>query len=85
MLLGFYDRNNNGLAVELTPEMAASIAHQARGIFGITRISSFFEGASEIRLSRHAFECVHGINWQYTGDQDRDGFVLHDGHVFNNN
>ena len=26
MLLGFYDRNNNGLAVELSPEMAKAIA-----------------------------------------------------------
>jgi hypothetical protein len=57
MLLGFYDRNNNGLAVELSPETAKEIASRAREVFAMT--ANGFEDVSEVRLSRFAFEEVY--------------------------
>ena len=62
MLLGFYDRNGDGLAVELTPEMAKAIASRARRIFDITQRFDCFSATSEIRQAELAFEVVYVTN-----------------------
>ena len=56
MLLGFYDRNGNGLAVELSPEMAKAIASRAREIFAALISCDCFSSTVEIRLAELALE-----------------------------
>lgn len=76
MLLGFYDRHGNGLAVELTPEMAKAIANCVRGIFAVTVGGGW--DVSEVRLARWAFEDVYRLNRyiKVRSSEDDDFFVL---------
>lgn len=59
MLLGFYDRNNNGLAVELSPEMAKAIASRVREFFEVANTTTIFDDTSALQLARFAFEEIY--------------------------
>ena len=50
MLLGFYDRNGDGLAVELSPEMAKAIASRVVDVFATVKSFTCLDSAGEIRL-----------------------------------
>ena len=69
MLLGFYNRKGEGLAVQMPPEMAASIACRVRNILISIGGESSFKDVSEIRLARYAFEDVYRLN-QYNESTD---------------
>ena len=62
MLLGFYNRKGEGLAVQMPPKMAASIACRVRNILISIGGESSFKDVSEIRLARYAFEDVYRLN-----------------------
>jgi hypothetical protein len=62
MLLGFYDRNDAGLAVELSPEMAKAITTRVRELFAISNTTTIFDDASTLQLARFAFEEIYLIN-----------------------
>lgn len=74
MLLGFYDRYGEALAVELSPEMAKAIASLARGIYRVARDSEDFEDVSEVRLARFAFDKIYALNRYKPKGSDQDGF-----------
>jgi hypothetical protein len=69
MLLGFYDRNNNGLAVELSPEMAKAILAKATDIFATIKSFDCFSSSVEIRLAEFALGRVYLVN-RYDGSED---------------
>jgi hypothetical protein len=62
MLLGFYDRNGDGLAVEITPEMAKAIKAKSIDIFATVKSFDCFSSSSEIRLTEFALDRVYLIN-----------------------
>lgn len=69
MLLGFYDRNGDGLAVEITPEMAKAIKTKAVDIFATVKSFDCFSSSSEIRLTEFALDRVYLIN-RYDDSED---------------
>jgi len=73
-LLGFYDRNGDGLAVELSPEMATDIVYSVKDILDAIEGESSFGEVSEIRVARYAFDRVYRIN-RYE-DRSSDFFAL---------
>ena len=75
MLLGFYNRKGEGLAVQMPPEMAAIIAYRVRNILISIGGESSFEDVSEIRLARYAFEYVYLINqYDKSANSSTSGF-----------
>lgn len=74
MLLGFYDRTGNGLAVELSPEMAKAIASRAREIFAAIQAHDCFSSTVEVRLSELALEEVFQMQDGEVPAKEPDGF-----------
>lgn len=75
MLLGFYDRHGNGLAVELTPEMAKAIASKAVDISATIKSFSCFDSALEIRLGEYSlYEILHAQDSAYPAKTPCDDF-----------